>query len=144
MQQLNDKHRDNGSMEHMLKKSGYSAKAIEYYTGKVNVGRIPDPSVQLTHKGACGDTMRVYLKIDSGIIREAKFEAIGCAGAFSAGSALMEMVRGKSIRDAENIRPEDIIEHLGGVPEHKRDCVLLARAALKRTLRLYKREDSDR
>ena len=125
-------------MDNLLEESGYSKKAIEYYTGKVNVGRIPDPSVELTHTGPCGDTMKIYLLIDFNVIKDAKFEAIGCAGAFSAGSALTEMIKGKHISDAEDTSPEDIIEHLGGVPENKRDCVLLARETLMETLQLFK------
>ena len=77
----------------LLEKSGYSSKAIEYYLKKVNVGRIEKPSVHLAYTGPCGDSMEVYLKIESDVIKCAKFQAIGCAAAFSAGSALMEMVK---------------------------------------------------
>ena len=74
-------------MDDLLKKSGYSKKAIEYFVEKVNVGKIIDPSVVMTYTGQCGDTMKLYLKIEDEIIKDVKFEAIGCAGAFSACSA---------------------------------------------------------
>jgi nitrogen fixation NifU-like protein len=131
-------------MEDLLRKSGYSTKAIEYYTGKVHVGWIRNPSVELAFTGPCGDTLKIYLNIDSELIKDAKFEAVGCAGAFSAGSALMEMIRGKSISEAESIRTEEIIEHLGGVPENKKDCVLLTKTTLDKTLQLYKKENQGR
>ena len=124
-------------MNELLKKSGYSDKAIEYYTKKVNVGSIENSSVSLAYTGHCGDTMKIYLKIDSEIITDAKFEAIGCAGAFSAGSALMEMIKGQKILFAKNITEDDIIEHLGGVPSAKKDCVCLVRRTLEKTIQLF-------
>ena len=129
-------------MDDLLKDTGYSNKAIEYYTKKVNVGKIVNPSVELSYTGPCGDTMKMYLTINSDIIKEAKFEAIGCAGAFSAGSALLEMIKGKYIIEAENINMEDIIEHLGGMPDTKIDCVRLARKTFEKTLQLFKEKKS--
>jgi nitrogen fixation NifU-like protein len=125
-------------MDNLLKASGYSLKAIEYYTRRLNVGKIASPSVELAYTGPCGDTMKIYLIIDSEIIVDAKFEAIGCAGVFSAGSALMELIKGKHIREAENVSSQDVIDHLGGVPENKTDCILLAGDTLKKTLQLFK------
>ncbi len=124
-------------MDELLKKSGYSDKAIEYYTKKVNVGSIENPSVSLSYTGHCGDTMKIYLKIDSEIITDAKFEAIGCAGAFSVGSALMEMIKDQKILFAKNITEDDIIEHLGGIPSAKTDCVCLVRRTLEKTIQLF-------
>jgi len=124
-------------MDDLLKKSGYSDKTIEYYLKKVHVGKIEKPSVVLSYTGPCGDTLKIYLRIDSDIIKEAKFEAIGCAGAFSAASALLEMVTGKNIDEVKDISEEDIIDHLGGVPETKTDCVRLARITFEKTLRLF-------
>lgn len=124
-------------MDELLKKSGYSDKAIEYYTKKVNVGSFKNPSVSLSYTGHCGDTMKIYLKIDSDIIVDAKFEAIGCAGAFSAGSALMEMIKGKELSVAKRITEDDIIEHLGGIPSAKTDCVCLVKRTLEKTIRLF-------
>ncbi len=98
----------------------------------------------MSYTGHCGDTMEVYLLIDSGIIIEAKFEAIGCAGAFSAGSALMEMARNKTLEEAEKITSEDIINFLGGIPKQKLDCVELARTTLMKTIDLYKEEISNK
>jgi len=122
----------------LLEKSGYSSKAIEYYVKKVNVGRIENPSAHLAYTGPCGDSMEVYLKIESDVIKEAKFQAVGCAGAFSAGSALMEMVKEKTLEEAEKITEEDIINFLGGIPKQKIHCACLAKRTLRKVIEKYR------
>lgn len=126
-------------IEKLLEKSGYSDKAIEYFLKKVNVGNIENPSVQEAYTGPCGDTLEVYLKIESNVIKDAKFQAIGCAGAFSSGSALMEMVRGKTLEEAEKVTEEDVINFLGGIPKQKFHCTCLAKRALKMAIEKYKK-----
>jgi len=122
----------------LLEKSGYSSKAIEYYVKKVNVGRIENPSVHLAYTGPCGDSMEVYLKIESDIIKDAKFQATGCAGAFSAGSALIEMVKEKTLEEAGKITEEDIISFLGGIPKQKIHCACLAKRTLQKAIEKYR------
>jgi len=122
----------------LLEKSGYSSKAIEFYLKKVNVGRVENPSVHLAYTGPCGDSMEVYLKIESDVIKDAKFQAVGCAGAFSAGSALMEMVKEKTLEGAEKITEEDIIDFLGGIPRQKIHCACLAKRTLRKAIKKYR------
>jgi len=122
----------------LLEQSGYSSKAIDYYVKKVDVGRIEQPSVHLAYTGPCGDSMEVYLKIESDVIKEAKFQAIGCAGAFSAGSALMEMVKEKTLEEAGKITEEDIISFLGGIPKQKIHCACLAKRTLQMAIKKYR------
>jgi len=122
-------------MDELLKMTGYSKKAIEYFNNKTNVGKIEKSTVSATYTGPFGDTMKFYLKIDSSsIIKEAKFEAIGCAGALSAGSALIELIKNKSVSDAKTIGEYDIVNHLGRVPNKKLDCIYLAIKTLEKTL----------
>jgi nitrogen fixation NifU-like protein len=125
-------------MDELLKISGYSKKAIEYYRNKTNVGIIKYPTVSFTYKGQCGDTMKIYLKIKSDSIEDAKFEAIGCAGAFSAGSALIELIKNKTVTEARKICEFDIVNHLGSVPNKKLDCIYLAIKTLQKTLNSMK------
>ena len=122
----------------LLKKSGYSNKAIEYYTEKVNVGEIKDPSVHFAHTGPCGDTMEVFLRIESNIIKDAKFLAIGCAGAFASGSALMKLIKGKTLEEAEAIDEENIMNHLGDIPKQKIHCACLAKRTLRQAIGQYR------
>ena len=130
----------------LLKKSGYSAKAIEYYIKKVNVGEIEEPSAHFVYTGPCGDTMEIYLRIEkdretgSEVIREAKFQAIGCAGAFTSGSALTEMIKGKTLEQAAQIDMESIINHLGGIPAPKVHCACLAKTTLENAIKQYKKK----
>lgn len=129
-------------MKELLNKSGYSDKAIEYFIKKVNVGSLKDPDAFFSYKGHCGDTMEIYLKIESGVIKDAKFQAIGCAGAFSAGSALTEMIKGKTLEQAEKINEMDLINHLNSIPETKFDCLSLARQTLEKTIKQYKEREA--
>ena len=122
----------------LLKVSGYSDKAIEYYLNKVNVGEISKPDAHAIYTGPCGDTMEFFLKIEDGVIKEAKFQAIGCAGSFSSGSALSDMIRGKTLEDAEKIEEQDILDYLDGIPAPKIHCACLSKRTLQRAIKQYK------
>jgi len=123
----------------LLKKSGYSSRAIEYYIRKVNVGKIRDPSVRFAYTGPCGDTMEIFLKIESNVIKDAKFQAIGCAGAFASGSALMDLVKGKTLEQAEKIDEGDIMKHLGRIPKQKIHCACLAKRTFRKAIERYRK-----
>jgi len=127
-----------GKIKELLKNSGYSNKAIDYYTKKVNVGEILNPDTSFAYTGPCGDTAEIYLKIESGIIKDAKFQAIGCAGAFASGSALTEMIKGKKLEVAEKINEQDILIHLGGMPDQKFHCVCLLKRTLEKAIKAFK------
>jgi NifU-like protein involved in Fe-S cluster formation len=122
----------------LLKKSGYSDKAIEYYLNKLNVGEIEDHSSHFMYTGPCGDSMAIFLKVDSGVINDAKFQAVGCAGAFASGSALTEMIKGKTLEEAERLDERDIVSHLGGIPEPKIHCACLAKTTLGLAIEDYR------
>jgi len=125
----------------MLKEAGYSGKAIEYYTKKVNVGKIEHPEAFYRFTGQCGDTMEISLKIEAGVIKDARFQAMGCAGAFSSGAALCEMIKGKTPAEAERLDEDDIVRHLGKIPVPKIDCACLAKETLRRAIRQYREKE---
>jgi len=125
----------------IMKKAGYSDLAIEYFVHKTNLGSIENPTIHGTYKGVCGDTIELYLLIEDKIIRDAKFQAIGCAGANTAGSAVTEMIKNLSVDEAEKIIEKDIIFHLGNVPAAKSDCISLACKTLETTLIQYKKNE---
>ncbi len=127
-------------VRNLLKTSGYSDRAIEYYENHVNVGCIENPDAHSIFTGPCGDTMEVFLKI-SDVITNAKFQAIGCAGSFASGSALCEMINGKTLMDAEKLDENDILNHLGPMPEQKVHCAKLAILTLKKAIDLYNAKD---
>jgi nitrogen fixation NifU-like protein len=127
------------SLHELLVKSGYSEKAIEYFENKLNVGEIEDASVITDFTGICGDTMKLYLLIEDGIIKEAKFQVLGCPGSSASGSAVTKLVKGKSLREAKKIKEKDILEELGGLPEPKLHCAKLAVLTLQKTIAEYEK-----
>lgn len=129
---------DEEELRELLRKAGYSEKAVDYYINKRNVGVIEGAESAESHTGLCGDSMRVYLKIEKGLIIDAKFQAVGCAGAFASGSALTEMVKGKTLRVAERMTELDLVRNLGKLPGPKLHCVRLAVDALKKSIASYK------
>ena len=127
-------------IKNLLKISGYSITAIEYILRKVNVGKIEDPDAHSVYTGPCGDTMEIFLKIepDYKVIKGAKFQAVGCAGALACGSALTEMIKGKTIEQAEKIDEEDVVNWLGGIPIQKIYCACLAKRTLRNAIKEYR------
>jgi len=125
---------DEERLGELLRKAGYSEKAIDYYIKKRNVGVIEGARAAESYAGLCGDSMIVYLKIEKGLILDAKFQAVGCAGAFASGSALTEMIKGKTLKVAENITEQDVTRDLGRLPGPKLHCVRLAIDALKKSI----------
>ncbi len=121
----------------LLRKAGYSEKAIDYYIRKLNVGVIEDAEAVNSFTGLCGDSMRIYLKIEEGVIEDAKFQAIGCAGAFASGSALTEMVKGKTLKAANKMTELDVLKELKDIPGPKLHCARLAVDALKKSIESY-------
>ncbi len=122
----------------LLEESGYSDKAITYYIQHTNVGSMSAPDAHATYTGSCGDTMELFLKIHSQRITEATFLAIGCAGSHTAASALTEMIKGKTLTEAEQINTKNILQHLGKIPEQKIHCTCLAIRALRQAIDEYK------
>ena len=129
-------------VENVLRESGYSSKATDLYLNKVNVGTCDDANVCFGYTGPCGDTMELFLKIDSNIIQDAKFQAIGCEGAFICCSAITEIIKGTTLEQAENLEKDRVIEYLGGLPEEKHDCACLAVRTLRETLQKFKKSQS--
>ena len=123
----------------LLRRAGYPEKAIDYYIRRVNVGVIEGAEATDVFTGLCGDSMRVYLKVEDDVIRDAKFQAIGCAGAFASGSTITEMVKGKTLEEAKKITEQDVLKDLEGLPGPKLHCARLAVDALKKSIESYTR-----
>ena len=124
----------------LLRKAGYSEKAIDYYIRKLNVGVIEGAEAVDSYTGLCGDSMRIYLKVEDSVIKDAKFQAIGCAGAFASGSALTEMVKGKTLKEAEKITEQDVVKDLEEIPGPKLHCARLAVDALRKSIESYMKQ----
>jgi NifU-like protein involved in Fe-S cluster formation len=128
-------------IENLLKKSGYSNKAVDLYINKVNLFKIKEADTNFLYTGPCGDTMEFFLKIKDDKIIDASFLTIGCVGAHVAGSALTEMIKNKTLKEAEEITEKEILQFLNGLPTEKKDCVCLAKRTLAKALKKYKHQD---
>ena len=113
----------------------YSAQVLDHFQNPRGVGEIQDASVSVeVQNPACGDVMRLSLRVADGRIEEVKFRAKGCVPAIACGSRLVEMISGIEIARAQSIRREDLINDLGGLPEASQHAIHLAMDALKAAL----------
>lgn len=118
----------------------YNPTVIDHFKNPRNVGVLPDPDGQgYAENSVCGDAMTLYLRVADGRIAEAKFRTFGCAAAIAASSALTEMLRGRSIEEALQIRKEDVAESLGGLPPTKLHCSVLAEDAVRAAVADYRK-----
>ena len=122
----------------LLKNAGYSKKNVELYANKVNVGVIVNADVALPYTGPCGDTCKIYLKInDQNIIDNAKFLYLGCPASAVCGSIVTQIVKGKTLREAEMITEKEVIEKLGGLPDDECHCATLVLTTLYNAIKKY-------
>jgi nitrogen fixation protein NifU and related proteins len=121
----------------------YNEKVMAYFTNPKNVGTIDNPSgVGNVGNPQCGDVLRLYIKVENGIITDAKFKTFGCGAAIASSSMLTELIKGKSIEDAEKLTNETVLKELGGLPKIKRHCSVLAEEALKIAIADYRKNQS--
>ncbi len=119
----------------------YSDKVMDHFMHPRNMGEIEDASgVGEVGNPACGDVMRLYLKIEDGKIVDAKFKTFGCGAAIASSSMTTELIKGKSIDEALKLSNEAVSEALGGLPAAKQHCSVLAEDALRAALEDYKKK----
>jgi len=117
----------------------YSNKIIEHFQNPKNMGELNDPTVKArVGNKVCGDVMELYLDIKEDTIKEARFQTFGCAAAIATSSILTELVIGKTVDQAYGLKPEDIDESLGGLPNIKKHCADLSIEALKKAIDNYR------
>jgi nitrogen fixation NifU-like protein len=120
----------------------YSEKLMDHFQNPRNVGVIEDADgVGKVSSDVCGDIMHLYLKVTDGIITDAKFTTFGCAAAVASGSMLTEMIIGLPLKDAVRITKEEVADNLGGVPEPKMHCSLLAADCLRLAVDDYRKKN---
>ena len=117
----------------------HNEKVMDHFTNPRNVGSIEDAScIGNAGNPADGDTIRLYLKIEENRIVDAKIKVFGCPTAIAAASALTELVMGKTLDEALAMRNEDVSAALGGLPEGKLHCSVLAEAVLGDAIAQYR------
>lgn len=127
-------------MEKMDMESPYSDKVIELFKNPKNVGEMENPDGKAKEGSpACGDMVSLFLKVneDTHEIEDIKFKSYGCASNIATGSIITEMAKGKTIDEAKQITWKDAADELGGLPDVKAHCSVLAVDALKEAIRDY-------
>ena len=121
----------------------YSEKVLDHYENPRNVGRMDptDPTVGtgLTGAPACGDVMKLQIKVENGIITDAKFKTYGCGSAIASSSLVTEWVKGKTLEQAGAIKNSEIAEELA-LPPVKIHCSILAEDAIKAAIDDYRKK----
>jgi nitrogen fixation NifU-like protein len=115
----------------------YSEKVIEWWLHPTYMGEVEDPQGSGTVTGSCGDTMHVFLRIENGIIDDARFLTDGCVTTIAAGCMACELAIGRTYQEALKISKEVILEQLGGLPDESIHCALLASDTLRKALTDY-------
>lgn len=116
----------------------YSETVMDHFRNPRNVGVIEDADgVGEVGNVQCGDIMKIYLKINEGIISDVKFETFGCGSAIASSSMATEMIKGKPVAEAMALTNRAVAEALDGLPAHKLHCSVLAEEALKKALQDY-------
>jgi len=122
----------------------YSEKVIDHYENPRNVGKMnaedPDVGTGIIGAPACGDVMRLQIKVnDQGVIEDAKFKTYGCGSAIASSSLATEWMKGKTLDEAETIKNTQLAEELA-LPPVKIHCSVLAEDAIKAAVRDYKQK----
>lgn len=119
----------------------YTEKVLEHLKNPKNMGRIEDADgVGNVGSPVCGDVMKIYIKVKDNVIEDIKFETFGCGAAIATSSVLTELVKGKTIEEAEKITNKDVVAVLGGLPPVKMHCSVLAEDGLKAAIEDYRRK----
>lgn len=123
----------------------YSEKVMDHFANPRNVGEMDDADgVGEVGNAKCGDIMKMYIKVDGGIISDVKFKTFGCGAAVATSSIATELIKGKTIDEALTLTNKAVIEALDGLPPAKLHCSVLAEQAMKATISdYYKRQGID-
>ncbi|MGI5835181.1 MAG: Fe-S cluster assembly scaffold protein NifU [Chloroflexota bacterium] len=117
----------------------YSQIVMDHFSNPRNVGEIPDADgVGELGSPVCGDMMKVYIKVKDNRIVDIKFRTFGCGAAIASSSMATELVKGKTIEEALATTKDEIVKALGGLPEAKIHCSVLATDALQKAIEDYK------
>ena len=116
----------------------YNPTVMEHFMNPRNMGDIKDADgVGEVGAAACGDIMKISLKIKDGKICDARFKTFGCGSAIASSSMATELIKGRTIEEAMNFSNQEVVDALGGLPPVKIHCSVLAEEALKAALEDY-------
>jgi nitrogen fixation NifU-like protein len=112
---------------------------MEHFTNPHNVGILEDyNAVGEVGNAHCGDIMRMYLKIEDDVIKDASFKTFGCCAAIASSSVATDMIKGMTVDEALKLKNEDVVKALDGLPPVKIHCSVLAEEAIKKAIENYR------
>jgi len=120
---------------------GYSEKFKDELFNPKNIGKIENPDSQVSVTGVCGTTVEMYLAIKNGRINDIKFMTDGCGATIACVSYVTRTAKGKSIKEALRIKPEDVDNYFEGLPEESKHCAKLSVDTLKAALNMYENKE---
>ena len=123
----------------------FSDMVFEHFICPRNTGEMDDAdSVGMAGESDCGDAVTIYIKVKEEVITDIGFLVYGCIAAIATSSMTTELAKGKTLEKAYQITEEDIVNALGGLPEHKLHCSVLAAEALKKAIDNYRAQVDER
>lgn len=118
----------------------FNKTVLDHFENPRNVGELEDAdAVAEVGSKECGDTTTLYLKIRDNRIVDVRFRTLGCAAAIASSSMATELIRGKTLEEAWALTNTDVVEALGGLPEPKIHCSVLAEGAIREAINNYRR-----
>lgn len=116
----------------------YSEKVMDHFRNPRNVGKLEDADgVGEVGNAKCGDIMKMFIKVEGGVITDVKFNTFGCGSAIATSSIATEMIMGKTIDEALSLSNKAVVEALDGLPANKIHCSVLAEEAVKAAVKDY-------
>ena len=116
----------------------YSEKVMDHFANPRNVGEIPNADgIGEVGNAVCGDIMKIYLKINGGIVTDVKFKTFGCGAAIATSSMATELIKNKPLEEVIKLTNRAVVEALDGLPPVKLHCSVLAEQAVKAALSDY-------
>lgn len=116
----------------------YSDKVMDHFNNPRNVGEIENADgIGEVGNPKCGDIMKMYIKVENGIITDVKFKTFGCGAAIATSSMATELVKGKTLKEALKLTNKDVVEKLDGLPAQKVHCSVLAKESIEAAVKDY-------
>ena len=116
----------------------YSDKVMDHFQNPRNVGKMDDADgIGEVGNAKCGDIMRMYIKVEDGVITDCKFNTFGCGSAIATSSMATELIKGKPVEEALELSNQAVVEALDGLPPQKIHCSVLAEEAARAAVKDY-------
>ncbi|MGI6725143.1 MAG: Fe-S cluster assembly scaffold protein NifU [Christensenellales bacterium] len=123
----------------------YSEKVMDHFTNPRNVGTLENANgIGQVGNARCGDIMKMYIRVEDGIILDARFRTFGCGAAIATSSMATEMIKGKTLEEALQLTNKAVAQALDGLPPAKIHCSVLAEEAVRAAIADYQKRQEDR